>query len=231
MVNFKELDRIELSINELFRLFDWRDKNKALVNNYKQVIPEGIVEVKGGMTIYFKFLNETITVYEAYTEGQTVCKLKTERLGGHYRVLESWINQEMVTAFKIFDTSFDELDLIADTCTTISSVMTYLEHFKSEVIIRQQPISMTNTQRRKAIWHNKQNNVAKLIKLQRTIYKIPDGARHTNPDKLPRQKHTDSWGVRGHQRHLRDGKVVWVKPYTKGNGAVKKHKIYKIDDI
>lgn len=231
VVNSNQLDRIELSIDELFKLFGWRDKNKALVNEYKQVIPEGIVDVKGGMTIYFKFINEVMTVYEAYTQGQTVCKLKTERLGGQYRVLESWLNQEMVTAFKLVDPTFNEMDLIADTCTTISTVMTYLEHFKSEVIIKEQPISMSNTQRRKAIWHNNQNNATKFIKLQRIVYRIPDGARHTNPDKLSRQKHTDSWGVRGHQRHLRNGEVVWVKPYIKGTGATRKQKTYKIEGV
>lgn len=30
------------------------------------------------------------------------------------------------------------------------------------------------------------------------------------------EKHTESFGVRGHYRNLRSGKTVWVRPYTKG---------------
>lgn len=229
MINLKELDRIELSIDELFKLLKWRDNHKDLVHNYKQVIPEGIVDVKGGMTIYFKFINEQITSYESYVDEKLICKIKTERLGGQYRVLESYINKEMLRALQMIDISFNEIDLIADTCTTVSSIMAYLEHFRSEVIIREQPIKMSNTQRRRAMWHNKHNSSSRFIKLNRVIYRIPDGARYTNPDKPLRQRHTESWSVRGHQRHLKSGKVIWIKPYIKGKGAVKP-KTYKLDD-
>lgn len=230
MINLKELDRIELTINELFNLLKWRDNHKDLVHDYKQVIPEGIVDVKGGMTIYFKFINEQITSYESYVDEKLICKIKTERLGGQYRVLESYINKEMLRALQMIDISFNEIDLIADTCTTVSSIMAYLEHFRSEVIIREQPIKMSNTQRRRAMWHNKHNSSSRFIKLNRVIYRIPDGARYTNPDKPLRQRHTESWSVRGHQRHLKSGKVIWIKPYIKGKGAVKKPKTYKLGD-
>ncbi len=228
MTKSNELDRIELSMDELFNLLKWRDNNKDLVHNYRQVIPEGIVDVKGGMTIYFKFVDDRITIYESYTDGDIMCKIITERDAGNYRVLTSWVNQQMVKAFKMYDLTFNEMDLIADTCTTVSSCMAYLEHFHSEVIERTEPIRMSNTQRRRAEWHNR-NNPSKVIKLQRIVYRIPDGARHNNPDKFPRQKYTESWGVRGHQRMLRSGKEIWVHPYTKGSGA-KIPKIYKLGD-
>lgn len=34
-------------------------------------------------------------------------------------------------------------------------------------------------------------------------------------------RHTDSWGVRGHYRHYKNGKVVFVSPHTRGKGSVK----------
>ncbi len=227
MVNRNELDKIELSINELWNLLKWRDDNKDLVHNYRQVITEGIIDVKGGMTIYFKFVDDRITIYESYTDGKIMCKLMTERLGGKYRVLTSWINEDMVKVFKMYDITFNEMDLIADTCTTVSSCMAYLENFHTEVE-RSEPLKMSNTQRRRAEWHNR-NNPSRVIKLQRVVYRIPDGARHINPDKIPRQKHTESWGVRGHPRHYKNGKKIWVHPYTKDTGA-KKPKTYKLGD-
>lgn len=30
------------------------------------------------------------------------------------------------------------------------------------------------------------------------------------------ERHTESWSVRGHERHYSDGKVVYVNPYMKG---------------
>lgn len=40
-------------------------------------------------------------------------------------------------------------------------------------------------------------------------------------------RHIESWGVRGHERHLKNGKVVLVKPYVKGDGKIKET-IYEI---
>lgn len=41
-------------------------------------------------------------------------------------------------------------------------------------------------------------------------------------------RHTDTWDVRGHYRHYKGGKVVWVNSYKKGNGGKSTSKIYKI---
>jgi len=229
MGNFKELDRIEISMDELFKLLRWRDENEELVHNYKQVIPEGIIDVKGGMVIYFRFIDERITYYEAYDGDTMIVKLKTERIGGLYRILESWINQSMLMIFKQLDNSFKEIDLIQDTTTTVASCMAYIENFKSEVITRDEPIRMSNSQRKRAEWHNRnKKDLNKAIRLRRIIYSIPNGVRQTNPDKPQRERHTESWSVRGHQRKTKTGKVAWVKPYIKGKG-VKQPKVYKLE--
>lgn len=36
-----------------------------------------------------------------------------------------------------------------------------------------------------------------------------------------------SFNVRGHYRHLKNGKVIWIKEYTKGAGKPKKDTVYK----
>lgn len=168
MFNLNELDRIELSLQKVFELFHWRDNNKGLVNNYKQVIPEGIVNVIGGMTIYFKFIDSKQTVYEASTDGIIICKLKTERLGGQYRILESWVFEDAVKTFNKIDPTFTEMDLIMDVSTTVSTCMAYLDNFKSEVIERVEPIRMSNKQYRRAEWHSRHNS-NKVIKHGREV--------------------------------------------------------------
>ena len=37
------------------------------------------------------------------------------------------------------------------------------------------------------------------------------------------QRHTESWSVMGHKRTYKNGKVIYVQPYTKGSGTKKKH--------
>lgn len=47
---------------------------------------------------------------------------------------------------------------------------------------------------------------------------------------LPRkyERHTESWGVRGHYRTLRSGKTVWVRAHTKGNAEKWEDKTYVV---
>jgi predicted ATP-binding protein involved in virulence len=205
-LSFKELDRVEMSIDEMFKLLKWRDNHKEYVWNYKQVIPEGIVDVKGGMTIYFKFLDKTHTYYESYVDDDLFCKITTRRLLNYYTVEDVWTNEKMVKMMQQFDKSYNETDLVADVCTTVSSTMAYLEHFHSEVEIREEAVPMSNTQRKKAEWHNRNNPNEKVIKLKKVIYRIPNGASYSEKVRKEIQRHTESWSVRGHQRRLPNGK-------------------------
>jgi hypothetical protein len=47
---------------------------------------------------------------------------------------------------------------------------------------------------------------------------------------LPRRydRHTESWGVRGHYRTYKSGKTVWVKAYTKGDAEKRNDKEYYV---
>lgn len=229
MTNFNDLDRIEFSMQELLKLFEWKEENKELVNNYKPLLNEGLVVVKDGLTIYFKFLEDNITVYEGFDGTSCVCRLKTERHGSMNRIIESWVDAELIQGFRLVDPTFNDMDLITDTVTTVASSMAYIQNFKSQVIERIEPFKMSNTQRKRAEWHNRNSKNSKVIKLNKVVYTIPSEARYTNPDRQPMQRHTDSWGVRGHIRRLKGNREIWVKPYQKGKGA-KQPKTYKIED-
>lgn len=53
----------------------------------------------------------------------------------------------------------------------------------------------------------------------------------SGPRLQPRGAHASPavvFSVRGHYRHYKNGKTVWIRPYSKGNGA-KKDKTYKIN--
>jgi hypothetical protein len=59
-----------------------------------------------------------------------------------------------------------------------------------------------------------------------TVRKYTVGGEMLN--ELPRkyERHTDSWGVRGHYRTYKSGKTVWVRPFVKGNAEKRNDKEY-----
>ena len=57
---------------------------------------------------------------------------------------------------------------------------------------------------------------------QRPI-KIADGISYIWEYENPRSydRHCEAWGVRGHYRHCKSGKVVFVRPHIRGTGRIK----------
>lgn len=100
---------------------------------------------------------------------------------------------------------------------------------KTKKIKYRKPLELTNKEN-KSISHKKKKNT---VTIKKTIYTI------VPPDKLPEEKyslsslgtyerHTGSWGVRGHWRHYKNGNKTWVKPHIRGQG-IYESKIYKLD--
>lgn len=57
-----------------------------------------------------------------------------------------------------------------------------------------------------------------------SVIRLSDGIEyqyfHEYKDIRPYNRHTEAWEVKGHYRHYKSGKVVFVKPYKKGKGTV-----------
>lgn len=84
--------------------------------------------------------------------------------------------------------------------------------------------------------HNIQEQSEQKIQYYKNVIKFEDidiTIKTANPTlldifKKKYNKHTESWGVRGHYRTLKSGKKVFVKAYTKGNKINYKSKDYKL---
>lgn len=72
------------------------------------------------------------------------------------------------------------------------------------------------------------NNCDSTYKYNNKVY-LSNGITFTNEydDKRPYARHMESWEVKGHYRHYKNGKVVFIKGYTKGEGT-KQDKIYVV---
>lgn len=71
------------------------------------------------------------------------------------------------------------------------------------------------------------NNVTNIIvKDYRYKYIINDDIEKSlNKNIKHYQRHIDTWGVRGHYRRYKNGKIIFIKAYTKGNTKSKNKKI------
>lgn len=57
-----------------------------------------------------------------------------------------------------------------------------------------------------------------------SVIKLSDGIEyqyvHEYEDVRPYNRHIEAWEVKGHYRHYKSGKIVFVKPYQKGKGKI-----------
>lgn len=99
----------------------------------------------------------------------------------------------------------------------------YLAHTQREVIIE-------NTIMERKTLHGKKKAKKKVktirkIKLTNEVRRVY--AHKSDGEKRTYERHTESWTVRGHYRHYKSGKVVWIPASTRGSGKVQ-NKVYTI---
>ncbi len=134
---------------------------------------------------------------------------------GRYEVQPCSINQETV---KIMDRL--ALTRTAKWLGRFFDGVQYQIRFKPEqVSIRHEKVSKEDRDRKKS-----SKNKVRVVKVRRVISFKLDEEGVVNRDALPderteriRRSYTlPCWGVCGHFRHYKSGKVVWVHPYKKG---------------
>lgn len=101
------------------------------------------------------------------------------------------------------------------------NVNRFLKEFKPEEICkvkvkRQEPSSTPHHNSKKK---HKPNKV-KTYKVYRFVDDL-EGAVKEHIQRAPNNRYCEAWGVRGHYRHYKDGKTVWVKACIKGKSRDK----------
>lgn len=56
------------------------------------------------------------------------------------------------------------------------------------------------------------------VVLNKTIYRVTYDENFKGYESRTFERHTESWTVSGHPRHYKNGKVIFIKPYVKGQG-------------
>ena len=96
-----------------------------------------------------------------------------------------------------------------------------------------QPLSYQKTEEIYKKTKKKNNKKSKKMKkniryIKKTVYNINNIMGSSAKEY---ERHTDSWQVRGHWMHYKNGKKVWRKAYTKGDKEKIEDATYKITDL
>lgn len=222
-ISFKDsllnrIDTIEIkSQAELENLLAWRDLNKDLVRDYHPALNEGIIIYSGTVKIHFRHIDHLI-VAKMYSGNvfvfQIVIQPKADMMN-NYRVVQEKF-------FVPFEDEAKKREAIQDCITTIASIMAYMIHYK-EYVSEKNVVHNSPTSKKKGRSKKKKSSV----KIGKKVYtvSVPEGIRTT---KTTRQKHTESWSVKGHWRQYKSGKKVWIPSYVKGDKAKVEPKTYHL---
>lgn len=202
------MDRIELSREDVLALLEWRDQNKELVRRLPCPLKAVAIVMKhNGYIIKGIRTGGTLKLYlgiDGRSMGSTMFRLRDDMM---------W---ESVPGKNKMKVEKDDLKSVLTVYCSLMALMTYA------VPPEQEQIKTVHKEAHKP-------TRAKTAKPQkRTTYII----RHSNGTILaaPRGSHASPTGiftVRGHFRHYKSGKVVWIAEYRKGAGKNKK-KTYRI---
>ena len=200
------MDKIILNANDIETLLKWRDENKNLVRRSPAPF-KGIILEFPETKISIKAINDKgkITFYIS-VNGSRAGKLIGDQLpGGLYRVHKN-------------TTKLKEED-IQSILTVYASLMALIVFHKPEA-----PPQTSHAARPSKPRHGnaKKRHAAGITYILRP--------RGKNPAIIPTRseaKMAAAFNVRGHYRRYKNGKTVWIRPYTKGAGKGKS-KTYKL---
>lgn len=200
------MDKVELSNEDMIALLEWRDEHKNLVRSLPAplkaveiICKDSGYRIKGIRTM----TTLELTVFKGY-----------ENLGrGLFDIREDGVLVKKKGKYKFNEENFKSC------LTTYCSVMALMTFGNDD--IQYEPCQETRTAR-------KASNKPSQRHLPRTTYILRRTAG-TNLE-LSRGSHASPRGifsVRGHYRHYKSGKVIWIPEYKKGTGK-KKSKTYKV---
>lgn len=132
--------------------------------------------------------------------------------------------------FKYMNSSTNEKECYI-VLSQIMAVVSYIAHKMTETktVIKADRLPRAAGQNRAATIAaaKPQKRTVKILNEDKVVYTV----KSSQPNVVNRfrkyQRHAGSWSVAGHPRKLKSGKIVWVKPHTKGEGA-KTPKTYKV---
>jgi hypothetical protein len=205
------MDKIQLTMSDVDRLLAWRDEHKTEV--YAMPSPLKAIEItvdNESVVITYKAIRENLNLrMHVNIDGHPIGNLEFKIIPGAFCVVTK--NKSNIPQ-----------DAVQSMLTIYSSLMACMVY--SVPTVRDNPETRkTQTTNGKAKSKKNKSKAAPNITyiLRETngrLIAAPQGS-HASPK--------GEFSVRGHYRHYKNGKTVWINPYKKGTGN-KKSKVYRL---
>ena len=200
------MDKILLSSKDIETLLLWRDQNKELIR--RNAAPfKGIILEFPETNIIIKAYNDAGKIaFYLQVNGQKAGKITGRQLPGG--LLQVKKNTTKLSG-----------DDVQSIITVYASLMALIVYHKPEAAAAAKEARQERPKKAKNGQERRKNSITYLLKHSSSGPRIQQRGQHSSPAGV--------FTVRGHYRHYKDGRSVWIKPYKKGTGGPK-NKTYKL---
>lgn len=210
----EKYDRLVVTQEDIELLFEWRDKNKDLVQNFNPVLDNGVIINKSTPLVKYVFQKEgTKYLYTMITEkdGNAIHSMEWNLLTKIGRTMNTILNKEEVQEFNQVLISLH------------ASLMAYMEHYRdNDEHVQSRSHEVTTGYKKQ-----KKSKKKTPIKIRRKTYSFTITEESLNEVTRSYERQIEKWTVRGHWRKTKNGQV-WIKPHVKGTGKEVTPKEYKM---
>lgn len=210
--------KIPLTIEQINALLRWRDEHRELVRACVVPFPYCEISSENGVKIRTHQNKDFPSVY-SFTVSNTILheiKGRFDYMTMTGRVIHGapqFSHEDTQTAITVWAT-----------------VMAYIVNFEPEIVEKEPEETESKGIKMRSASPRKQKRPQSSVLYLNPIKYISDGKNATHRKYTPP---SCAFSVRGHYRHMKSGKVVYVHPYEKNTGKEKdkRNKIVKIGEV
>ena len=189
------MDKIFLTKADVNKLQQWMNDNGNIVNG--DICPLKDVELEFGDGAGMKlkcYRKDTYTNMYISVDGIAKGRLRVSNDG---TVIQNKL---------VYELSDIQLEAIYG---VYFGLMNYIAKYKPEKVLKAKESKSVSKHK------NSKKKITNTTYLFSSSFSTPRGGHHASP--------SYSFSVRGHYRHLKDGRTIWVKEHIKGTGTRKEH--------
>ena len=215
------MDKIIVRTNaDMQRVIDWADRLMGVP--VRPVFPEAEIEFQEeNIVLRFRDEGESLVWFECEMAGRKVVEWRSNLETGDIPELhvsgegDRKVKMSMILAMD---------NTVAKCVRKFRALMLFAAYYREEV-------ERTRVVERRNLGTKKRSSGKRSNRRMLTVRKYTVSEELLSELPAPKrkyEKHTESFGVRGHYRTYKSGKTVWVRPFVKGNAEKRNDKEYLV---
>lgn len=224
---YKTWSKIVLDMEKSDRIMDWwKQQDIETVEN----IPfhKGVITCKNAI----QSGDKTYDIHLSFELKPEFIRLE-EIYGYRGQVMNRWellYEGSVIDGVRNFNITYDHQYFLAkqrmlDLSILFMGIVNFIVLYKEDGgVINSKSQSILNPKKKKK---KPSKNIVYVPSKVYTVNHVPNDTE----ERKKRERLTEAWEVRGHPRHYKNGKVIWIKPFIKGDKSKVQPKEYKVTEI